>query len=274
MANVKWIKIVTNIFDNRKIKQIENLPEGDALLVVWFKLLCLAGITNDDGYIYLTDEIPFNSETLSVEFNKPLQTIKLALSTFEKFGMIEIVDDFIKLSNWEKYQNVEGMEKIREQTRKRVAKHREKKALEQSNNSNVTVTLRNATDIEEDIDIDKELDIDIFIVKWNSLDKNIPRLQSINAGTNRYKMLKARLNEYGKDKVLKAIELIDDSRFLKGYVTDFVITFDWFVKPNNFVKVLEGNYQGKKSNDQKQSKDNYTKEYVAKKLKDDDYAPR
>jgi hypothetical protein len=66
--------------------------------------------------------------------------------------MIEIVDDVICVSNWEKYQNVEGMEKIKEQTRLRVAKHRERKKLEGNVTCNVTVTQSNATDI----DIDKE----------------------------------------------------------------------------------------------------------------------
>ena len=135
------------------------MPEGDAILVIWFKLICLAGSTNDAGFVYLTEEIPFNTETLSVEFGKPLQTIKLALTTFQQFGMIEIIDDFIKLSNWERYQNVDGLEKIREQTRKRVAKHRAKKALEQKENVTLHVTHGNATDIEEDIDIDIDKDI-------------------------------------------------------------------------------------------------------------------
>lgn len=126
MADVKWIKIATEIFDNRKIKQIEKMPEGDAIIVVWFKLLCLAGNINDGGMIYFTKEMPYTEEMLSVEFNRPIQTIRLAITTFERFGMIEVVDDVFYISSWEKYQNVEGLERIREQTRRRVAKHREK----------------------------------------------------------------------------------------------------------------------------------------------------
>lgn len=147
MADVKWIKIATEIFDNRKIKQIEKMPEGDAIIVVWFKLLCLAGNINDGGMIYFTKEMPYTEEMLSVEFNRPIQTIRLAITTFERFGMIEVVDDVFYISSWEKYQNVEGLERIREQTRRRVAKHRENKLLEDSNaKCNVTVTQGNATD--------------------------------------------------------------------------------------------------------------------------------
>nr|DAK63908.1 MAG TPA: hypothetical protein [Caudoviricetes sp.] len=77
---------------------------------------------------------------------------------------------------------------------------------------------------------------------WNSLDKNIPKIKSLNAGTDRHKLTKARINEYGIEAVLSAIRSIDDSQFLKGYKTDFVINYDWFIRPNNFVKVRDGNY--------------------------------
>ena len=143
MAEVQWIKLVTNVFDNRKIRLIETMPEGDTIIVIWFKLLCMAGQTNDGGSVYFTNDIPFTDEMLSHVFSRPLQVIRLALKTFEQFGMIQVVDSFIQISSWEKYQNVEGLEKIREQTRLRVQKHREQKALE---DSNVTVTLRNATE--------------------------------------------------------------------------------------------------------------------------------
>lgn len=160
MAEVKWIKIATDIFDNKKIKIIESMPDGDAIIVIWFKILMLAGNVNDGGSVYFTKDIPYTDQMLSTVFNRPLSTIQLALNTFEKFGMIQVVDDVIQLSNWEKYQNVDGLEKIREQTRARVAKHREMKKLECNVTGNVTVTHGNATDIdiEEDIDIDIEKD--------------------------------------------------------------------------------------------------------------------
>ena len=56
-------------------------------------------------------------------------------------------------------------------------------------------------------------------------------------------MLRARIAEYGTDAVLEAIEKIRNSDFLKGQnAKGWIITFEWFVKPNNFPKVLEGNY--------------------------------
>lgn len=175
MADVKWIKIAVDMFDNRKIKQIGSMPEGDSLLLVWVQLLCLAGNVNDGGFIYLTKEIPYTDEMLATQFNKPISTVRLALKTFEQFGMIEIINNMIFLSSWETYQSTDRLTEIREQTRARVAKHREKQKLlaagqldgESNVTCNVTVTQGNA--LEEDID--KDIDKD----KNKSISKKSPR---------------------------------------------------------------------------------------------------
>lgn len=159
MMDVKWIKITTDIFNNRKIRQIEAMPEGDAIIVIWTKLLCLAGTTNDCGCVYLTQDIPYTAETLATEFHRPLNTVKLALKTFEQFGMISIVNNFLYITNWEKYQSQDKLEIIKEQTRKRVANFREKQKQITVENSattcnvtcNANVTQCNATDIDIDI---------------------------------------------------------------------------------------------------------------------------
>ncbi|MDU0893648.1 MAG: phage replisome organizer N-terminal domain-containing protein [Anaerococcus sp.] len=259
MAGISWIKLSVNIFDDEKIKLIKSMPEGDAIILIWIQLLCLAGKTNDNGAVYIGQHMNYTDEMISTICNQPLNTVRLALKTFEQFEMINLGEDgLISIANWEKHQNIEGMEKVREQTRKRVAKYRAKqKELE---SSNVNVTLRNGTDKNKNridknrLDIDKNtnnshVDDEDFktqiINTWNSLDKNIPRIQTLNTNTQRYQMLRARINEHGLDTVIKAIKSIDNSKFLKGYVSDFRITIDWFIKPNNFIKVLEGNYKDK-----------------------------
>lgn len=175
MADVKWIKIAVDMFDNRKIKQIGSMPEGDSLLLMWVQLLCLAGNVNDGGFIYLTKEIPYTDEMLATQFNKPISTVRLALKTFEQFGMIEIINNMIFLSSWEKYQSIDRLTEIREQTRARVAKHREKQKLlaagqldgESNVTCNVTVTQGNVLEKDIDIDIDKD--------KNKSISKKSPR---------------------------------------------------------------------------------------------------
>jgi len=170
MAEVKWIKVTADIFENRKIRQIEALPDGDAVIVIWLKLLCLAGQINDQGAIYFTQEIPYTEEMMATQFNRPIQTIKMALQVFQQFGMIEIESDILKISNWEKYQNTDGLERIREQNRirKQRQRERERQALPEHNSvtGHVTVTQSHATDKEEEeekeleIELEKEIEIE------------------------------------------------------------------------------------------------------------------
>ncbi|HDR7412268.1 TPA: phage replisome organizer N-terminal domain-containing protein [Bacillus toyonensis] len=163
MSEVKWIKLSTSMFEDEKIRLIESMPEADTLLIIWIRLLAQAGKTNASGYIFLSKNIPYSDEMLATLFNRPIATVRLALQTFQQFGMIEITDDqYICISNWEKHQNVDGLEKIREQNRLRKQKQREKLKLEMSRDSRETITQSHAIDIEEDKELDKEKELEII----------------------------------------------------------------------------------------------------------------
>lgn len=279
MADVKWIKLNTDMFDNAKIKYLRTLPEGDKIVLIWVMLLSKAGKCNANGYIFLTENIPYTKDMLASEFDFEITTIQLALTSLMKLGMINLDESNLCVAGWEYHQNVEGLERIREQTRKRVAKHRENQRLLKDNvdsnvTGNITVTDGNAIegdrDRDIDIDIERDRDRDIntiskdivsstfvlrIISEWNSLDLT-SKLTKINQGTNRYKMLKARVKQYGEDEIVKAITEVNKSKFLKGQAKDFEITFDWFIRPNNFLKVLEGNYRDKEDENGGTEQDN------------------
>lgn len=258
MAAVKWIKLMTEMFDNAKIKYLRTLPEGNNIVLFWVMLLTKAGKCNSNGYVFLTENIPYTQEMLAAEFGFELNTVKLALESLKRLNMIQLKEEIIEICGWEQYQNIDGLERIREQTRKRVANYRNKQKLIDCNvTSNVTVTQSNA--IEED----KEEDIDIYNISkdilcnknllqiveaWNNL--NLSKLITIKSNSNRFKLLQARIKEVGIDKVIETINSINNSSFLKGQNNKgWVITFDWLIKPNNFIKVLEGNYLDKGGNE-------------------------
>lgn len=162
MAEVKWIKITTDMFDNRKIKHLRRLPDGNNIVLIWVMLLTMAGRCNASGMIFLTENIPYTPKMLADELGFEESTVLLALEALERFNMIVSNQGVFTVAGWEEYQNIEGMDKIREQTKQRVAKHRSKQKLLACNvTGNVTVTQGNATDIDIEIDKDKEIDIDI-----------------------------------------------------------------------------------------------------------------
>src|SRR5699024_8910298 len=108
------------------------------------------------------ENIPYTEEMLATIFDRPISTVRLALKTFEQFGMIGIDDNsFISISNWEKHQNIEGLDKIREQTRKRVAKHRKNRQLKE-HEKDVTLNVTNSNGTEEELEEDKDKEKDYY----------------------------------------------------------------------------------------------------------------
>lgn len=148
MAEVKWIKILTGIFDDEKIKLIDAMPERDAIFVIWIKLLTLAGKVNDNGCIYINADIPYTDEMLATIFNRPVSVVRIALQTFVSFKMIDIeTSGKIVISNWSRHQNIEGMDKLRYQNRLRQKRYRDEKTSR-------NVTSRYSNDLEK-IRLDK-----------------------------------------------------------------------------------------------------------------------
>ena len=263
MADVKWIKITTDIFDDEKILLIESMPEKDSLIVIWFKLLCMAGKQNNSGVFTINDKIAYTDEMLATIFRRPVNTVRLALNVFQQYGMIDIVDGIITIPNWEKHQNIDQLEKLKEQTRKRVAAHREKqKILAENKECNVTcnvtdgvtVTLCNATDkIREEKkreDKNKEGDKEEFCKQvadlFNSLCPSLPSI--INLTESRKKKILKMMNNFSNDigdyKIL--FTKAEESDFLKGKNNrNWTASFDWLMNAENSSKVIEGNFDNR-----------------------------
>lgn len=126
MADVKWIKITTDIFDDDKILLIEALPEADTIITIWFKLLCLAGKQNNSGVFMLNDRITYTPKMLATIFRRKESSVELALQTFEEFGMIEIIDNVITIPNWSKHQTLDQIEERKDYMKEYMKKYREK----------------------------------------------------------------------------------------------------------------------------------------------------
>jgi predicted phage replisome organizer len=248
-SDVKWIKICTDIFDDEKMALIDAMPERDAITVIWFKLLCLAGKQNNGGVFMLNDRIAYTDEMLATIFRRPLNTVRLALNTFDQFGMVNIINNAYTIPNWEKHQSLDKLEAAKEKNRLRVAAHREKqKQLAQCNDySNGTVMPCNDAEKEEDkeleLDKDKEERIDYqqIVDLYHSICISYQKIRSLS--DSRKKAIKARLNTYTVDDFKTVFENAEASSFLKGKNDrNWTATFDWLIADKNMAKVLEGNY--------------------------------
>jgi predicted phage replisome organizer len=256
MADIKWIKITTDMFEDEKIDFISTLPEADAIIVIWIRILTLAGKCNAGGYVLLTEKIPYTEEMLAQKFRKPLSVVRLALETFKRLEMMDMTDNVMFLPNWEKHQNVEAMEKVKEYERLRKAKQRDKKKM-LSLEPPKSIVPDNVPDMSRpivpdgpgnvrciDIDIEKQKtyipefdDVKDIFEHWNKagIIKHRELTQKMRSAIN------ARLNSYTADELKEAIN--NYSSILKSDKHFF--SYKWsmadFFNPENFIRFLTEN---------------------------------
>ena len=253
MADVKWIKIVTDIFDDEKILMIESLPDADAMIVIWFKLLCFAGKQNNDGVFMLNDRIAYTDKMLSTIFRRKESTVQMALKTFEEFGMIEIVNGVITIPNWNKHQTLDAYEKKKQRDRIYQAERRatQRRIVEKSSDSQTTPSCDVAvSDKEKEREKEKEGDIyskcnyQLIADMYNDTCVSFPRVTTLS--DSRKKAIKARLNIFSVEDFQTVFAKAEASDFLKGANDrNWTATFDWIIKDSNFVKIKDGNYDNR-----------------------------
>lgn len=250
MADVKWIKITTDMFDNRKIKHLRRLPDGNNIVLIWVMLLTMAGRCNSGGMIFLTENIPYTPKMLADELDFEENTVKLALEALERLGMVVTSNGCFTIAGWSEHQNIDGMEKIREQNRLRKQRQREKQKLlpDASRDSHGTITPSHATeeDIEKEEEIERDkIDYKGIVATFNSVCVSFPSVRALSDA--RKKAIKARLNNYSVEDFGTLFEKAEASSFLKGKNSNnWSATFDWLIKDANMAKVLDGNYDDKK----------------------------
>ena len=257
MADVKWIKITTDIFDDEKILLIESLPDSYAIITVWFKLLCLAGKQNNSG-VFMMGRIAYTDKMLATIFRMKETTVTMALQTFQQFGMVEIVDGVITIPNWNKHQTLDSYEAKKERDRLYQAQRRaNQRALvaQSSDTSSDGRTTQSSYVVvsEEDKDKEREKELDNkkeskscqqSVDLYHSMCKSFRSVRSLSDASK--KLFKARLNTYTLDDFRTVFENAEASSFLKGSNDrNWTATFDWLIKDANMAKVLEGNYADK-----------------------------
>jgi predicted phage replisome organizer len=262
MADVKWIKITTDVFDDEKILLIESLPEADSIIVIWFKLLCLAGKQNNSGVFIMGDKIAYNDKMLATIFRRKEATVQLALQTFEQFGMIELIDGVITIPNWGKHQNLDQLQTKKEYMRQYMKEYRKKQALITSGKgskvNSKTNSKTNVRQAEEERDKEKiknkkreeekriKKDCEQVAKKYAALCPSLPPLE-ILSDSIKTDLIES-IEKYGLDKFDLLFTKAAASSFLSGdNERKWVASFDWLIKADNIAKVLNGKFDNKQA---------------------------
>lgn len=212
----------------------------------------ITALSNKHGYCSASNT--YFADLYKVEKN----TVSLWINNLKKYGYISVILEYkentkqvvkrkIYVNNTYQLNNEYPITKKKDTLSiKKEEGYQENKGypiIKKSEENNTRLNITRCNNNDDEADWKQKI-----IGEWNNLDDNIPKLQALNPSTTRYNLIQARIKQYGLGKVVEAIQSINQSDFLKGYKTDFRITFDWFIKPNNFVKVMEGNFLDKKVN--------------------------
>ena len=252
-----WIKLKNTFMTSDAVDFLMSQKNG-ANYVVIYQMLCLMTLGTNGVLQRTLGEviIPYDVDKIQREckyFDR--DTIIVAMELFAKLNLIYRDDNGVYVIT--DYRDLIGKE-TDYAGQKRVQRSRQKQLPECGQSADTTVDIVH-TEKEKDIEIDKDInnsikdacssdeertsvqkDIKAVIEAWNQLPLN--KVTTIKSGTKRHDALVARIRQYGIESVLEAVNMISQSPFLLGQKTDFIITFDWFVRPNNFIKVYEGNY--------------------------------
>lgn len=264
-----WLKLKEDFFEEDTLAWLEEQTNGKEYCLFYLKL-CLKSLKTNGILIRNVGQIliPYDVKKLGEITKTDIDTVTVAMELFKKIGLIQILD------NGEIYiTQLEQMVGSETKWAKYKKKERELKKLDNVqllsniNPKNVHTDIEKEKDIEKDIEIEVSTtkvalipkNLECIAIAWNNL--NLSTIKSIQ--NTRLKLLNARIKDYGIDGVLQAINNIKESSFLKGQNNkNWTITFDWLIKPSNFIKVLEGNYTDKEdgSNARNIKKDNRTSE--------------
>lgn len=131
--SLRWLCLDSGFFDNAKVKVIRSGPDGERLLLTWIGLLCLAAKHGGDGQIMLSRNLPLDADTLALLLGEPVPVVTLALQTFARLDMIELVEaSAIRIVGWDEHQHTAGLQKSRERKRLRDQRYRERQRKELS----------------------------------------------------------------------------------------------------------------------------------------------
>ncbi len=169
MADVKWFKVVSDVFDDEKMLIIDALPCADSIIVIWFKLLAFAAKQNNSGVFMMNGRIPYTEEMLAAIFRRDVQKVRLAMQAFKDLEMVDIVNEVITIPNWNKHQNLDSYEQKKERDRQYQAKRRAAQKALIAKSSDVsddcqTIPSSDVAVSEEEREEEKEKELHSFIL--------------------------------------------------------------------------------------------------------------
>lgn len=247
-----WLKLKRDFFKRHDMRIIEQMPNGKECALFYLKLM-LESIDHE-GTLRFSEELPYDYEMLAAVTDTEIEIVETAMSYFIKFKMVKFdKDETIILPG---VQQLIGSA-VDNDNAKRQQRFRDKKketTLRKVTDSVTKDNERKSIEIDKEIDKEKERekesDCEQVAALYNSLCPSLPPLNIISDPIK--KDLTASLSKFNLEQFKQLFKKAEASKFLKGEnERKWAASFDWLIKEENIAKVLNGNFDNKKSKSNK-----------------------
>ena len=127
MKALRWFQTKVGLFQDPRMMYLLSQPHGDSYFVIWFYLKDLAGMLNDDGYIYVSEGQAMPTELLARQLRRRKAFVERVLDVFEQIDLISRDEaGFIRIVPWDEIQSFSRDEKKRSDARDRMRRYRQR----------------------------------------------------------------------------------------------------------------------------------------------------
>ena len=127
MKGLRWFQTKVGLFQDPRMMYLLSQPHGDSYFVIWFYLKDLAGMLNDDGYIYVSERQAMPTELLARQLRRRKAFVERVLDVFEQIDLISRDETgLIRIVPWDEIQSFSRDEKKRSDARNRMRRYRQR----------------------------------------------------------------------------------------------------------------------------------------------------
>jgi predicted phage replisome organizer len=178
MRERKFVKLRVDMHEDTKFKIIDRMEQRDLIHYIWIRLIALAGKVNLGGELFLSRNIPYTLETLSIEFNREASQVELAIKTFIKLEMLELTEDNIyRVKNFAKHQNIKIEEKVKTEDKIELN-------FKTSENKNLNNKAENKKQLKDNSEAAVDLNDKVIQLSNRSADENMNTEDNLNVINN------------------------------------------------------------------------------------------
>ena len=255
-----WLKLRESFFNDTYIKAMRTLPNGDSLVITYLKMALYS--LNSGGAIEYGELMPSLNEEIAIAINEPVSRVKKTIEVLIKSRAAELNGSILCLTEMMKLMGSESTSA--ERMRKLRSKKSDEPAVTPASQCDkgelpqVTKSVTTEIELEKEKESELEKDTDTplppegescdfaeIINQFNSICVSLNKAGSLT-GT-RKKAIQSAVSAVGLEKLAELFRKAEASDFLtKRNSTGWKAGFDWLLKPENYTKVLEGNYDNRK----------------------------